>query len=643
MTLRTVITDTGTWSTATRSEGGVLERPVLYLKNSGPCVAANKAAGSFQVTAVQDSTFYHTPAARSLSVCSRSPSLREVDNMTFLGKANAPASPRGVAVPVRVTPPARVRALTSSTVASSATGPSRFQFDFSGLALPSAPAPPACPSPPLPKSKNGANAPASSPFPSQPPFLRYDPHAPPVHRRPSLASPEASPPSVPTRPFQQLSHCLSATHIVSAHSPSRLFIVSLFPVISSPLWPSCSPLSAHDLPYTVLYLELAECFPGVATTLCIPKPERTAIAAVAQLVQSTASPSMALPPPVVVATHSATPQSQPPQRAVVTTQSAVVPQLVPPPVAAPLSTVFPQSVVVVVQSAAATTLGAPQCAVVTQSAVALQLIIAYPAAAMPPGAASQPIAQSAVAPQPVAQSAIAPQPIRPQSSPICKAQNIASASESDPYHRREATAKLHAHFVSHLFAHSDAFPPLHHNTLSPVTVTPQPPRLEPPPEPPPEPVTPAPPLPFSRPYPPPPSLESASSWLKDVPPEPPPPRPDVCTTARTDATSSPDAVHAVLPPASPTPTARKPPTSPTRLPPTPDFKTSAPTKTRPLATPSLTPLNARNKANHTNRKTVASSTVQDSVNRNTLKSNATPAARPPPRLATNIAHKNKTA
>jgi hypothetical protein len=63
----------------------------------------------------------------------------------------------------------------------------------------------------------------------------------------------------------------------------------------------------------------------------------------------------------------------------------------------------------------------------------------------------------------------------PPNPPLRKAQN----SESDPYHGREATAKLHARFVSHLFACSDVSPPLHRNMLPPVM--PPPPLLEPPP------------------------------------------------------------------------------------------------------------------------------------------------------------------
>jgi hypothetical protein len=51
----------------------------------------------------------------------------------------------------------------------------------------------------------------------------------------------------------------------------------------------------------------------------------------------------------------------------------------------------------------------------------------------------------------------------------------------------------------------------------------------------------------------------------------------------------------------------------------------------------------KNKPTRNARNTVASGTVQDSVTRNTLKSNAAPAARPPQSLATNFARKNKTA
>jgi hypothetical protein len=94
-----------------------------------------------------------------------------------------------------------------------------------------------------------------------------------------------------------------------------------------------------------------------------------------------------------------------------------------------------------------------------------------------------------------------PTPVSPPLNlPLRKAQN----SESNPYHGREATAKLHARFISHLFTCSDISPPLHRDMLPPVT--PLPPLLEPPPEPLPPPATPAPTCPPSpsSPKPPPP-------------------------------------------------------------------------------------------------------------------------------------------
>ncbi|KAI0297692.1 hypothetical protein BC826DRAFT_150215 [Russula brevipes] len=62
----------------------------------------------------------------------------------------------------------------------------------------------------------------------------------------------------------------------------------------------------------------------------------------------------------------------------------------------------------------------------------------------------------------------------PPNPPLHKSQN----SESNPYHGREATAKLHARFVSHLVACSDVSPHLYRDMLPPVT---PPPLLEPPP------------------------------------------------------------------------------------------------------------------------------------------------------------------
>ncbi|KAI0281902.1 hypothetical protein BC826DRAFT_1111101 [Russula brevipes] len=71
----------------------------------------------------------------------------------------------------------------------------------------------------------------------------------------------------------------------------------------------------------------------------------------------------------------------------------------------------------------------------------------------------------------------------PLNPPLHKAQNTATASKSDTYHGRDATAKLCARFVSHLFTSSDVPLPLHRDTLPPVT--PEPPLLKLLPEPPP--------------------------------------------------------------------------------------------------------------------------------------------------------------
>jgi hypothetical protein len=59
-----------------------------------------------------------------------------------------------------------------------------------------------------------------------------------------------------------------------------------------------------------------------------------------------------------------------------------------------------------------------------------------------------------------------PPPELPPNPPLRKAQNSAAASEIEPHHGWEATARLCACFVSHLFASSDV-PLLHHDTLPP--------------------------------------------------------------------------------------------------------------------------------------------------------------------------------